>query len=80
MTSEVITVLPADKGNATMVLDTADCNQKIVVLLEDQGYMKLKKEPDESVECKTILFLKKSSISEEICQQLWLQVPGLVTV
>jgi hypothetical protein len=65
--SEAITVLPIHKGSASMVLDTADCNQKIAALLEDQGYMKLMKEPIESVVCKTILFLKKSSISEEIC-------------
>jgi hypothetical protein len=39
-------------------------------------YRKLKKDPSESVECKTMLLLKISSISEEVCQELWL--PGFL--
>jgi hypothetical protein len=68
--NEALTVLLADKGNATVVLDTADYNQKIAALLEDKAYRKLKKDPSESVERKTVLFLKKSSFSEEVSQQL----------
>jgi hypothetical protein len=71
--NEALTVLPTDKDNVTVALDAADYNWKIGALLEDQAYRKLKKDPTESVECKNVLLLKKSSISEEVCQQLWLQ-------
>jgi hypothetical protein len=53
-----------------VVLDTADYNQKITALLEDKAYRKLKKDPTEAVERKTILLLKKSSFSEEVSEQL----------
>jgi hypothetical protein len=36
--SEALTVLPADNGNVTVVLDAADYNWKIGALLEDQAY------------------------------------------
>jgi hypothetical protein len=62
-----LTVFPADKGNA--VLSTADYNQKIAALLKDQAYRKLKKDPIEFVEHKTILLLKISSLSGQVCQQ-----------
>jgi hypothetical protein len=68
--NEALTVLPTEKGSASVVLDTADYNLKIAALLEDQAYRKLKKDPTEAVECKTVLLLKKSSVSEEVCQQL----------
>jgi hypothetical protein len=40
--NEALTVLPADKGNAAVVLGTSEYNQMIVVLLEDKAYKKLK--------------------------------------
>jgi hypothetical protein len=39
----------ADKGNAAVVLGTSGYNQKIATLLEDKAYMKLKKDPTDSV-------------------------------
>ena len=39
-----ITVLPADKGNATVVMDTAQY-EKVKNLLADPVYKKLKKDP-----------------------------------
>jgi hypothetical protein len=60
--SEALAVLPAEKGNATAALDTADYNQKIAAHLEDHAYKKLK-DRTESVELKTVLLLNKSSIS-----------------
>ncbi|PNF41399.1 hypothetical protein B7P43_G14428 [Cryptotermes secundus] len=68
--NETLTVLPADKGNAAVVLATSDYNQKIAALLEDKTYRKLKKDPTDSIERKTLLLLKKSPFPEEICQQL----------
>jgi hypothetical protein len=65
-----LTVLPADKGNAAVVLGTSDYNKKIATLLQDKAYEKLKKDPTESIERKTVLLLKKSSFLEEVCQQV----------
>jgi hypothetical protein len=55
-----LTVLPADKGNAT------DYKQKISTLLEDSAYRRLTKDPTESTERKTTKLLKQSTLSEEI--------------
>ena len=65
-----LTILPADKGNATVVLNTLDYKQKISSLLEDPAYRKLAKDPTDAIERKTTLLLKKSSLTEETCQQL----------
>jgi hypothetical protein len=43
--SDAPTMLPADKGNATMVLDTAGYCWRIAVLLEDEALRKLKEVP-----------------------------------
>jgi hypothetical protein len=56
--NEALTVLPAHKGNASVVLDTADYNWK--------------KGPTKSMDCKAMLLSKNSSVSEDICQQLQL--------
>jgi hypothetical protein len=53
-----LTILPADKGNATVILNTTDYKQKIVSLLEDSAYKKLKKDPTETIERKTSQLLK----------------------
>jgi hypothetical protein len=53
-----------------MVLGTSDYNKMIATLLQDKAYTKLKKNPTESIERKTILLLKKSSFPEEVCQQV----------
>jgi hypothetical protein len=63
-------LLPADKGNAAVVLGTSDYNKKIATLLQDKAYAKLKKDPTESIESKTVLLLKKSPFPEEVCQQV----------
>jgi hypothetical protein len=68
--NEALTVLPADKGNAIVVQNTSDYNRKIAALLEDKAYKKLKKDPTDSVERKTVLLLKKSPIAAEVGQQL----------
>jgi hypothetical protein len=39
---------------------------KIAILLQDKAYAKLKIEPTESMERKTVLPLKKSSFAEEV--------------
>ena len=40
-----LTILPADKGNATVVLNTSDYKQKISSLMEDSAYRTLTKIP-----------------------------------
>jgi hypothetical protein len=55
----LLIILPADKGNAAVVLGTSDYN-KIAILLQDKEYAKLKKDLIESIEHKTVLLLKKS--------------------
>jgi hypothetical protein len=59
----------ADKGNATVVLNTSDYKQKISSLLNDPAYRKLAKDPTDAKERKTTL-LKKSSLTEETRRQL----------
>jgi peroxiredoxin len=66
---EALTVLPADKGNATVILNSSDYNRKIAALLEEKAYKKLEKDSTDAVERKTVL-LKKSPIAEEVWQQL----------
>jgi hypothetical protein len=67
---DLLTMLQAVKGNATVMLGTSEYNQKIVTLLQDKAYGKLKKDPTESIERKTDLFLKKFSFAEKVCQQV----------
>jgi hypothetical protein len=62
--------LRADKGNATVVLDTKDYKEKVSALLSAPTYRRLHKEPTESAERKTTFLLKKSSLPEEVVQQL----------
>jgi len=65
-----LTILPADKGNATVVLNTSDYKLKISSLLQDPAYRKLTKDPTDSIERKTTALLKKSSLTEETRRQM----------
>ena len=56
-----LTILPADKGNAMVILNTTDYKQKIASLLEDPAYRRLTKDPTDSIERKTTQLLKKST-------------------
>jgi hypothetical protein len=71
-TNADLTVIHADKGNATVVLNTMDYNEKISALLRAPTYRRLAKDPTNAVERKTNLLLRKSSFSEVI-QKLWPQ-------
>jgi hypothetical protein len=59
----------SDKRKATLVLYTINYNLKNAALPEDEDYKKLSNNPNNALEQKTVL-LKRSSVSEEICQQL----------
>ena len=65
-----LTILPADKGNATVILNTVDYKQKIASLLEDPSYKSLARDPTELTERTTALLLKKSTLTEDICKRL----------
>jgi hypothetical protein len=65
-----LTILPADKGNATVVLNTTDYKHKISSLIEEPAYRKLTKDSTEAIERKTILLLKKGSLTENTRRQL----------
>jgi hypothetical protein len=65
-----LTMLPANKGNATVILDPVDYKQKITSLLEDPSYRRLARDPTELTEQKTTLLLKKSTLTEDISKQL----------
>lgn len=60
-----ITILPADKGNATVVLNTEDYHQKVHELLEDNTYKSIRKNPTKSIERKIATAIKNSSIPDE---------------
>jgi len=65
-----LTILPADKGNATVILNAVDYKQKITSLLEDPSYRSLASDPTGSTELKTTLLLKKSTLTKDISKQL----------
>jgi hypothetical protein len=69
-TNADVTVLHADKGNATAVLNTKDYKDNISALLRAPTYRRLVKGPTEAVKRKTTLLLNKSSLPKEVVQQL----------
>jgi hypothetical protein len=65
-----LTILPADKGNADVILNTEDYKHKVISLLEDTSYKKLGKDSTEKTERIPSLLLKTSSLTEDIKKQL----------
>jgi len=55
-----LSILPAGKGNATVILNTVDYKQKITSLFEAASYRRLARDPTDSTERKTTLLLKNS--------------------
>ncbi|XP_039303541.1 uncharacterized protein LOC105205165 [Solenopsis invicta] len=66
-----ILILPADKGNATVVIDKKVYCNKINVMLSDCSvYGKLKRNPTFTIEKKTSVLLKNSGLPPEIIKYL----------
>jgi hypothetical protein len=65
-----LTILPADKGNATVILNSTDYKKKITNLLGDSAHKKLDKDSTEFIERKIMKLLKKSSLPEDLRKQL----------
>jgi hypothetical protein len=63
--NEVPAVTIADKGNEIVILDIANYSWKRPVLLNARAHWKLKKDPTETVDCRTGFLSEKSSNSEE---------------
>ena len=57
---ESIVMLPADKGNSTVVMDKEEYKNKMMSLLNDPTYNKLKKDPTQRVEKEVSQALKEA--------------------
>jgi hypothetical protein len=67
-----IRILPADKGRVTVIMKSADYEDKILSLLQDQHtYELLKKDPTAKHKAKLVKILKDWKDNKKISQQLW---------
>jgi len=66
-----LTVLPPAEGNAMVTFHTTDYMENIMALLEDPAHKRLAKDSTQSVEWRTMLFIKRSSLLEDVTKQLW---------
>ncbi|XP_060529935.1 uncharacterized protein LOC132704141 [Cylas formicarius] len=69
-TDEDIIILPADKGNATVLLKTEEYDRKIEELLDPGSYKPLKKDPTQVRLRLTNRLIKSSSLSEQIKKRI----------
>jgi hypothetical protein len=65
-----ITILPADKGNATVILSSTDYKSKVRYLLDDPVYKRLTSDPTSKIEKRTASLIKRSDLPEEISKKL----------
>ena len=57
--NENIVILPADKGNSTVVMDRTEYERKLEEMLSDNTYKKLDKDPTTKMERKVAKTLKE---------------------
>ena len=67
---ENILVLPADKGNATVVINTEDYKRKINDLLDPGSYKELRSDPTQRIVRTTKTLIYKSDLGEEIKKKI----------
>ncbi|XP_071447161.1 uncharacterized protein [Hetaerina americana] len=65
-----ITVLKADKGNATVLLNTMDYHRKVQQLLQDPAYRTITRDPTDALVRKTTTLIKKSLPGSEANRNL----------
>lgn len=65
-----IVILPADKGNATVVMDAAQYEEKVASLLEDTVYEKVKRDPTAATEKKVLKEVRELEKKELIPKNL----------
>jgi hypothetical protein len=58
-----------------VVLNASDYNRKIATLMEDKAYKKLKKDPTDSVERKTVLIKKSPGLLRRFAKSYDHKVP-----
>ena len=61
-----IIILPADKGNTTVVMDKKEYDHKMNSIVTDGSYTKLKKDPTPACERKLTKLLKKNKDKEQL--------------
>lgn len=69
-----IVILPADKGNATVIMDKEEYWNKILGLLEDPTYRKLKRDPTTKIEKRITQSLKEAEKNGWISKKFRLQL------
>jgi hypothetical protein len=69
------TILPADKGNATVALNSVDYSQKIGAVLQDPAYRRLAKDPQRRSNTKPHFFLGSQHLQRRFANDyvLWVQ-------
>jgi hypothetical protein len=67
-TNADLTILPAVKGKAAVVLNTSDYNRKTAARLGAPTYRMLPKDPTDAVERRTTLLLKTPSLPMEVTE------------
>ena len=63
---ESVIILPADKGSATVVMNTEDYQRKIGELLDPENYKKLRRNPTAVVLKRTDFLVKRSSLEPDV--------------
>ena len=67
-----ITILPADKGHATIILDTRDYDNKILSIIEDQNtYKGLKADPTPALQSRMNAILLSLKKQEKLSPNLY---------
>ena len=65
-----VTILPADKGRATVVMDTVDYEEKVQTMLsDDKTYAKVKRDPTQTYKRKLVGMLTKLMKNEKITER-----------
>lgn len=72
-TDKSLHILKAYKGNATVILDRDDCENKIRALLETPTYKELKQDTTniERKVCSNLSYLRKAGIFYSVSKILW---------
>nr|XP_022903159.1 uncharacterized protein LOC111415639 [Onthophagus taurus] len=70
-----IIILPTDKGNATVVMDRKEYDDKIKSLLDPATYKKIKKDPIEKIVRKMKELVKTTEIPADQQESLFVQAP-----
>ncbi|GJQ70125.1 hypothetical protein Trydic_g22595 [Trypoxylus dichotomus] len=67
---ESLTIIQADKGNATVIINTGEYKQKIKMLLEPSTYVTRQRDPTSSVLRETNKLVRASSLPDDVKKQV----------